>query len=391
MPSTGSATPTTITIKVENHREITINNCHEYTLYVNGQEYKELPLDANVREPDPKKSKPYKDMCDTLRDEPENFFENNLGISIIASDVTVQRNNKFSIKFEHGTGILNGGHTQRAILDSKNNANIAKAIIRLTVRVKNYTTKRIAEIAAAQNSCTAVKEYSLAEKKGLFAELKSKLNDDFEKHIVWYEGRTVAANKGLEPVDLIAIINVFNIKLYSSNYNQVNSQPTSSASAKASVFKKWQGIVVENPQNFNIIYPLTNDILTLYELIQSKFHISTGMTALQIIKNTPTKDLIFKDEKPPYGIPKQMLFPLLAAYRANVYYDPANKKIGWYEDIEELFNKHNKELCTKLKTSFKANGNDVNKIGKDPTIWENLYRTLKDHINTGNVWKTYDI
>lgn len=50
MPTPSNATPTAVTIKVDDFREIQINNCKEYTLYINGQEYKELPLDANVRE-----------------------------------------------------------------------------------------------------------------------------------------------------------------------------------------------------------------------------------------------------------------------------------------------------------------------------------------------------
>ena len=86
-----------------------------------------------------------------------------------------------------------------------------------------------------------------------------------------------------------------------------------------------------------------------------------------------------------------MLFPLLAAYRANVLYDPVNKKIGWFENNEELFEKYNKELCTKMKTAFSAAKNDPNRIGKDPTIWENLYMTLRGHIDTHSHYKVYDI
>lgn len=67
MPTPNIATPTEVIILVEKHSEVSIADCVEHTFYVNGQEYKRLPLDANVREPDVNKSKPYKDMINTLK------------------------------------------------------------------------------------------------------------------------------------------------------------------------------------------------------------------------------------------------------------------------------------------------------------------------------------
>lgn len=392
MPTPSNVTPTKVVIKVEDYREVTIAGCHEYSFYINGQEYKELPLDANVREPDVNKSKPYKDMISTLEMNPESFFENNLGISVIADDVEMKSKPKqFELSFPSGTGILNGGHTQRAILDSQHQPNISKAIVRITVRVKEYTPRRIAEIASAQNSSTSVKEYSLAEKKGLFADLKLKMNPNFEKHIIWWEGKKVAADKGMEPVDLIALLNVFNIDLYSSNYSTTTSQPTSSASGKATVFKKWESD--DNIQSYKNIYPLINDILSLYELIKLKFADGSGMAQLSIINDSKGKgkELTFSTEKCVYEIPKQMMFPLLAAYRSNVYYDSANKKIGWFQNNEDLFASYNRELCTKMKIAFKSAKNDPNRIGKDPMVWENLYMTLNNHIDKTTPVTVYDI
>ena len=238
VPEPSKVTPITLKIKVEKVVSVSVCGCMEYSFFINGQEYKKLPLDANVREPDTKKSKPYKDMIRTLEEHPEDFFENNLGISVIASEVIQIANNEYEMRFEHGTGILNGGHTQQALLDAQKNFDVSKATVKMTVRQKDYSKRRIAEIAAAQNSCTAVKEYSLAEKRGLFQDLKAKMEPSIEGHIIWWEGKEVSANKGLEPVDLIAILNVFNIKLNSSKYSNSTSQPTQSATGKATVFKK---------------------------------------------------------------------------------------------------------------------------------------------------------
>lgn len=397
MPVPSNITPTSIIISVEKHTEMDICGCKEYTFYVNGQEYLEIPLDANVREPNTSKSRPYKDMLDTLCKEPDKFFENNLGISVIASNVnkesTKNGKERFKLTFSSGTGILNGGHTQKAIIDSKGNPNISKAIIKIVVRVKNYSEERIAEIAAAQNSSTAVKEYSLAEKRGLFMPIKQHLDVNKEKHIIWYEGRSVPNNNGITPDDLIALINVFNIDLYNSRYNvSSKSQPTGSASSKAKVFSKWEN----DTSTFVKLYPLINDIIELNEYIRINFADKTGISKLGVIqesKNNAKKQLPFSGTICEYNIPLQFLYPIIASFRANVYYDATNKKIGWFHNNFELFAKYKKPLCEKIISFYKTSySNNINRAGKDPNLFESLYNELNIHIatNVGPV-KVYDI
>lgn len=388
----GTLTPTTVEIYVESVAKVVLGSFIEYTFYVNGQEYKELPLDANVREPDPAKSKPYKDMLTTLELEPEKFLENNLGISVIAEKVKLISNNKYELTFPSGTGILNGGHTQLAILDSKTNPNISKAIVKISVREKSLAPNRIAEIAAAQNSSTAVKEYSLAEKKGLFAELKTKLDPDNEKHIIWYEGKQVAANLGIDPTDLIALLNLFNFIDNQSPYNPTgSSQPNASCNSKKTVFNSW----VNDSSNLRKVYPLVNDIIFLCETVQMEFTNKTGIARLQIVsdaKNTRGQKLIFSGKIPQYNIPKAFLYSVLSAFRANIFYDSANNKVGWYEDPIHLFRKHYvelfKEVMNAYKTSYK---NDIKKVGSDKMLWTLLYIKLSTQVDTSKVWKSYDI
>lgn len=390
-------TPTSVSLRIEKHTEVIINDCTEHTFYVNGQEYKRLPLDANVREPNVSKSKPYKDMCITLEEEPQNFFENNLGISVVASKVNKISANKYELIFNNGTGILNGGHTQQAILDCKEFPQISKAIIKITVREKSYALTRIAEIAAAQNSSTAVKEYSLAEKKGLFQPIKSALATicpEKEKHIVWYEGREVPNDNGLKPDDLIALLNVFNFSKYHSYYSPAEkSQPTNSSSRKGEVFKSWEA----NQDTYVSIYPLLSDILDLGDYIRRHFYEGgTHMTRLQVISNTKNKmkkPLIFLNEICEYELPLQFFYPLIAAFRANVWYDSDKNQVGWFKDNYQLFDQSRTNLCEKLRSFYTSSySNNINKAGKDPNLYEALYIELDKYIaKDGEPEKTYDI
>lgn len=386
MPNPGNDTPTTVEIKIVKETDVVIDDCTEYTFYVNGQEYQKLPLDANVREPNTAKSKPYKDMCRTLQETPEKFFENNLGISVVASRVEKLTEKRYRLTFNSGTGILNGGHTQQAVLDSKEYSQIGRAIVKITVRAKAYELSRIAEIAAAQNSSTAVKEYSLAEKKGLFLPIKQALECNNEKHIIWYEGRQVPNDSGMKPDDLIALINVFNIDLYHSEYSlSSKSQPTSSSNSKASVFKKWEN----DPDSYFKLYPLVNDMLMLGDYIRIQFYEGgTNMTSLKVIddsKNISKKPLVFTGEICKYNLPSQFFYPLISSFRANIYYDSENEYIGWYRNIFELFNVSKKSLCEKLRSFYKTSySNNINKAGKDPNLYETLYVTLKSYIDTNS-------
>lgn len=387
----GNMTPTTIDVQVEEITQIMIAGFVEYTFYINGQEYKRLPLDANVREPDSSKSKPYKDMLRTLEEEPEKFLENNLGISVIASKVQCIGNKRYRLTFPSGTGILNGGHTQLAILDSKSNPNISKAIVKVSVREKAVDPLRIAEIAAAQNSSTAVKEYSLAEKKGLFAKLKAYMHPDNEKHIIWYEGKTVAANLGMVPTDLIAMINLYDFTSHMSNYSTSSSQPTASCSSKSSVFNNW----VTDSSSYEKVYPLINDIIRLSEYIQMDFPKKTGMGRLQIVmdsKNKSSKQLVFSGEVPQYLIPKAFLYSVMSAFRANIYYDGVNKQVGWFEDPLVLYKNNSVDLFKEVANAYKGSyKNDIKRVGNDPMLWKLLFMQLNTRINTKDIYVKYDI
>ena len=394
MPTPSNSTPTSIMLTTEYFSETPISKngdvYREFTLYVNGQEYKKLPLDANVREPNPDKSRPYKDMVNTLNQSPEDFLENNLGISVVASEVKQVNANKFELSFQSGTGILNGGHTQLAILNCQSNSNISKALVRLIVKEKQYTPERLAEIAAAQNSSSAVKEYSLAEKKGLFAKMKSSMDANHEKHIIWYEGKIVPNGIGMTPDDLIALINMFNVELNQSRYNNIDNQPTESSSAKKSTFNKWSN--EDNLSSYEMIYPLIDDIIDLYEYAQLEITKGTNVTSTLIFRNSKNKShkpLVFSGKVPEYITPKQFLYPFLFAFRANIYLDKANRKIGWFVDNKKLLQKVKKELCTKLKNELKTKS--INEVGKSSNLYQLLYSiVLNAVLSTKKPLKTYE-
>ncbi len=82
-------------------------------------------------------------------------------------------------------------------MDTKKEKDISKAVVRLEVIEQEFSSEKLAMIAASRNTASNVKSYSTAEKRGYFAKIKISMNVDFEKHIIWWENRKVPNDRGL--------------------------------------------------------------------------------------------------------------------------------------------------------------------------------------------------
>ncbi len=384
--------PKTIVMRYE---EFAIHHIEDYpniyTLFIRGSEYIELPLDANVREPS-EKSIPYKDMINTLEKYPYNFLLQNGGINIISSGIEIDESTKIvKMCFQPGTGIVNGGHTQLAILNSKKmTKNVAYAIIRLEVIEKEFTPGDLAIIAASRNTASNIKPYSTAEKRGYFTKLKTYMLPNFEKHIIWWENRQIPNKRGLSAIDIIARLNLFNVEVYQSDWHSGMEQPNKSATGKNYIFEYW----LSHQHEFFHTYPLVNDIINLEEHILSTFHevAPRGFTHLGVVKNTNgKKKTIFLGKDIYWDLPKQFILPLLASFRSLIKYDRKKRKIGWYVNPEYTFNRCGYTLLQELMRTYKTHHNEINQISKDPNLWRILFDTIDREISKNRVWKMYDI
>ena len=392
MPEGSRRTPVDITVPFEHYTEINVDGYTVYNFYIKGSDFLELPLDANVRLPS-EDSIPYREMVATLEKTPQNFFLQNNGLTIIARGVDVKERPKKNVTFSFPaeTGIVNGGHTQLAIINVKRQKDISSAFVKLEVIKHDFTALQLATIATSRNTASNVKPYSTAEKRGLFNLLKIQMTPHYEKHIIWYENREVPNNRGLLADDLIGLLNLFNIKLYASDYSGSQDQPTKTASGKNSVFKDWS----LRPDEYAHVYPLVNDIISLYEHILATFYLKLprGFTSLSVVvKNNQPKKSIFLNKDLVWTLPKQFLLPLMGAFRANVIYDETRSKIGWHEKPEALFDRIKKDLIDILMKTYRTTyHNEINRASKDPNLWQILFLHAHRQIKRGAKWKEYDI
>jgi hypothetical protein len=393
MPEGNRKTPITLKLEYSEQTSTLVEGFPIHTVFVTADKFLELPLDANVRLPSDK-SIPYKEMIKTLKSSPEKFLLQNSGISVIAGKATFKKDKTVELVFPPDTGIVNGGHTQKALLDSKAERDVSRATVKIEILEKLFDPKELAEIAASRNTASNVKPYSTAEKKGLFGPIKHEKEDKFEKHIVWYENRVVPNGRGFSAIDLIAMLNLFSVFDYQSSINPDKSeQPNKSATSKGSVFSDWEAGEMES---LKFVYPLVNDIISLMEHIESTFdkNIGRGFTTLGVIKNVIKFDrtTLFLGKKVRFELPKQFMYPVLAAFRANVHWDETNKKVGWFEKPELLFDKCKAKLFEDLSRTYKTTyHNEINRTSKDSNLWRILYLNVASALDKTRVWKEYGV
>lgn len=364
--------PVDIELKYSDYSLVYINGVPVYTFFVKCIDYNALPTEANVRATSD--SAPYKSMIETLVDEPGMFFFKNGGINVIAEDVDLKESKNIAIlKFKKDFGILNGGHTQKAILDCKERYNIDdEAIVRVEVIKWDLQNLTIADLATAKNSSCNVKSFSRANKMGLFEPIKKQMKPVYEQKITWFENEPIEG-KPLSSVELIAILNMFDIKRYGKN-----EQPNASANGSGSVFDSWMNANRSDEARLEDVYPLVNDILDLYEYIQSTFNkdIGNGLTKRDIIKRpvkgSKSSKTIFTNQNVEFVLPKQILMPMLGCLRADLQY--IDGKLAWTIPPRRLFDLTKKELTTFINNYLKQN--DINKLSKDPNAWSSLYNIV---------------
>lgn len=369
------STPCDCVFKYIDYFTTSINGRDVYTFFVKCSEYQAIPLEANVRLPN-RDASPYKEMQSTLKLEPGAFFYKNTGINVIASELKVNKSKKSAtLKIPGGYGVLNGGHTQQAIIDYQYHEMIdPQAIARIEVIVwKDISKNEIANLAKAKNSSSNVKGYSLAEKSGYFENLKKFLDPVYEKHIQWKENEDVDGEV-FGAVDLIALLSLFDI----SNYPNEDTVPNS-VTATGATFNKWVESCRDGNDRLKNVEPLANDILELYEYILSTFNkdIERGFTNLKVInapKSDKSKKTIFHNLPIEYILPKQIVYPLLGAFRADLH--EVNGQYEWINNPIELFDRTKKQLMKQIQI-FLNNNPDINRMSKDTTIWVNLYQRIK--------------
>ena len=359
-----------------------------YTLFV---DITDMPFkldewrEVNVR--DPKEgSRPFKEMKNTLATRPEMFLFNNRGITLIAEELSFDNKTnlaymRLSNKKYHG--LLDGGHTFRAIkqhLEENPDHEPGSSYVKLEVITGPDTLnfkQDIVEIVGARNTSIQVQNQSLIELEGSFGPIKEVLQDKHYADCIAYKEN----EDGEKPIDIKEILSYL-ICFDKINYTSSGEQPTIAYSGKATVVKKYSKESTRNEIYKNVA--LLPDILwlhdVLYKRIPEEWNKMDGKFGLLKFVNTKKSTPLYYigGKLEGYNYSKALLYPILAAFRANVEDGNNGWKVPMRTLLEDDLLLH--QLVVTIKEAAAGYNNDPQKIGKEKFVWRSCYNVAQLHI-----------
>lgn len=389
--SNGISIPTTLTfpIKSEHIRKIP-DPTGQYDAYYVLCPVENLP-DIPTEETNPREqnlqSKVAKEIRASLKKMDGKFHLLNRGITISADYVSYE--NKTGILKVHLSdslvhGNIDGGHTQRVILDmlskpewkniiksKKESGDFKQQYVRFEI-ITSLNHAFLVDLAEARNTSAQVKEYALENLAGKFEWIKSPLSQ-YESVISYKENE----KKPVNIRDVIALLTLFNIGLYPNNSDQF---PTQAYSSKAKPLEFF--VDDEKGETFKSLEPIMIDILKLYDYIRAKmkevYNKEGGKFARwSVVEDESTKFHFDKTLKMvDFRLPDGIIYPLLGAFRFLV-----REKEGKYywkvDNVRKFYDRFGESLIRSAFETVSKRGNNPNAAGKDSTYWEHLYNQVK--------------
>lgn len=319
--------------------------------------------------------------------ENSNFHELNRGILMSAENVTFDnKTNDVIIELNDTTihGNIDGGHTLRAILDLNNKQLLPD---NRYVFMEIYTgIDSPVELAAARNTSVQVDLKSIEELQKSFVVIKEALaRMEFSNRIAYKMNEHY--NDDIVPIDvreIIAIILMFSQTVYpfkKSDGTLSDLQPIQCYTGKETSLKKFINLDKKvREKMISDMCKILLDIFNLWEKIETNFNIyareaGKNLKNRKVIKSG--KDIksysLFYQTEMDYVVPRGMLYPVVAAFRALVRIDKKTNTYYWQTDPIKLADK----IASKLVGIILDEKNDnPDAIGKNSNLWSNLFKEI---------------
>lgn len=357
----------------------------------------QLPTGVNARDPVGMNRQVYKDVKESLKGTeavPGSFDLMNLGITIIADSVELidKARGLYRVLIKDEDGIVNGAHTARIIEEAAIEAMIPdEQHVEIKIITGVDTSGRPSlkpDIAKGQNTGITVKDESILDKEGRFDTLKQLVaKEGWSDSVAWRE-----SDKGDVHVrDLICALEAMNVIDFPNDgvTHPIHAyeKPSKALDNYAKDHKDHEANL--DGRTFAALEPLLLDALFLMDTIRHDFrplwnkHVSPAAGRLRIIeeaakgKSFPFK---FTDEaEERYRLTKGASFPIFAAFRNCVAYDPQTNKASWiggFPAVMQLWNEAGPELVRETANAIKDVGHLPDQLGKARGHWSNLHRAM---------------
>jgi hypothetical protein len=356
----------------------------------------QLPTGANARDPVGMNRQVYKDVKESLKGTeavPGSFDLMNLGITLIADSVELidKARGLYRVLIRDEDGIVNGAHTARIVEEAAAEGLIPdEQYVEVKIITGVDTSGRPSlkpDIAKGQNTGITVKDESILDKEGRFDSLKELVaGEPWAEAVAWRE-----SDKGDVHVrDLICALEALNVVDFP---NDGGSHPIHSYEKPSKALDNYARDHKDHEdepdrRTFAALEPLLLDALYLMDTIRHDFrplwnkHVSPAAGRLRIVEEAKNKNFSFKfadEEDQRYRLTKGATFPIFAAFRNCVAYDPATNRASWiggFPAVLKLWEEAGPELVRETSNAIKDVGHLPDQLGKARGHWSNLHRAM---------------
>lgn len=333
------------------------------------------PRDQNMR------TKVAKRISDGLTTDNNAFYILNRGILISAKDVSFNNVNS-TVTIDLGDnlnlyGIVDGGHTYRTIINSKEKIKESNQYVRL--EVITGIEDIFEDVAAARNTSVPVSDTAIAELKEYFDKIvKDSIKDEPYANKIAYKEN---AEEPIDLADILTLMFMYNLKKFPGK----DSMPVQAYSSKAMAIKDYLGNFEEHEKNINEnpyfkMKPIISDIIKLADTIEvemsKKYREKVPKGAygsVTGVESTPTNSK-FLDIPMDHKTSKGLMYPIIGAFRALAEEDNGNYK--WKVDPFEIWDKTGATLVQDTIERSRSFKNNPQSAGKDVGLWRQNYQTV---------------
>jgi hypothetical protein len=335
-----------------------------------------------------------KGISDTLIGDPENMALKNQGIYLLVEGAEHihapggrgQLTIVLSDKSLHG--IVNGGHTFCAIRENIENADemeaesLEQAFVRLHI-LSGIAEDKVPVIAEGLNRSKQVDDPSLANLQGHFDAIRAVMKGrPGENAISYHQGDT----GDIYVTEILAMLEMFNCQRFSKN-----KHPHYLLSRMKSALDFYK-TDLKDPSPLALLIPRLPEILRLADNIRKKAPAASKDAGFQLGrvklgKKVRAASAAHKNEPLPFiggtvncRVPNGWLFPMLAAFRANVRWDLDKGLFEWKVPLDELLDAVIEDLVRVCVSEHKDNNLRPDQVGKRESTYAQCYDKVSLHL-----------
>lgn len=321
-----------------------------------------------------------KGILDTLFNRPQDMSLKNQGIFLLVQKaISTKENIKLIFTDRAAHGIVNGGHTYAAIREAIESAtpeelkSLEHAYVKLHV-FENIDKTIVANIAEGLNRSKQVDDLSLVNLQGQFDRIRKVMrNEKGAEQISYYQG----------DAGQVYISDVL-VQMYLFDRSRFDDQkaPNVLYNKSAVALRMFKEDVASNAKNAQMLIEKLPEFLKLGDTIKklipdaaraNKFKF--GMVKMGGSRTGAQVYLPFIDEMMDYRIPNGWLYPILAAYRANLRPDG-----GWLVPLEEIVPATIDSLVSVLVGEHRYGNMRPEIIGKRESTYNQCYSKVQIYL-----------